>query len=903
MYFLKSCFLASILLLTGSVDAAIGKQMRRNLDESDSHDHDDDEDRIPGTEECGKCKHGCADNDQDVIDSIFGVGATFDDSGECKGACSDLYGSHFCMCGGDLCSKYDDDRIPGTHECGACKTACSKDDTDRLEYIFNAPTNFADSGECKGACSDKFGSHYCMCSDSLCSAYDEDRIEGTHECGACKSACSRSDQERIDYIFGEPSTFESSGPCKGACMDKFGDDHCMCGDSLCTEYDSGEPHSHDHDDEEERIPGTEECGVCKHACADNETDVLMNLFDTATPTGGESGTCKGACQDKYGSHYCMCNDELCSKYEEDRIAGTHECGACKTACSKMDTDRLDYIFGVPTNFEDSGSCKGSCGDKFGNHNCMCGNNLCSKYEEDRIPGTHECGACKTACANSDTERLEYIFGVPLDMESFPSGDCKGACSDLYGSHYCMCSDDLCSKYDDDRIEGTHECGACKTACSRDDQERLDYIFGEGFDLSGGCKSACQDKFGDDHCMCGDNLCTDFEAGESHDHPSSEDERIPGTEECGMCKHACADNDTDTLMILFDTATPTGGESDSCKGACQDKYGSHYCMCSDELCSKYEEDRIPGTHECGACKTACSKDDAERLDYIFGVPTKFEDSGQCKNACQDNFGSHFCMCSDDLCSKYDADRIEGTHECGACKTACSRGDQERIDYIFGEPSTFESSGPCKGACSDKFGDENCMCGNSLCSEFVDGESHSHDDSKSVDSHDHDGNSISDLACGNEDFSVLCSLIEACPMDGLKAPMTVFAPTDAAFADLDAAVNGLANVDIDILCGILEFHIVAGSTELYASDLSAYCTAGDASLLEMANGVASRVKCTKDTPYGIKGGGNDSPANFIDVDIVATDGVIHTIDNVLFYPRVLDNNMGGSGVAPSFRGALP
>jgi hypothetical protein len=35
----------------------------------------------------------------------------------------------------------------------------------------------------------------------------------------------------------------------------------------------------------------------------------------------------------------------------------------------------------------------------------------------------------------------------------------------------------------------------------------------------------------------------------------------------------------------------------------------------------------------------------------------------------------------------------------------------------------------------------MCGNSLCSEFVDGESHSHDDSKSVDSHDHDGNSIS------------------------------------------------------------------------------------------------------------------------------------------------------------------
>merc|ERR1712241_1256342 len=116
----------------------------------------------------------------------------------------------------------------------------------------------------------------------------------------------------------------------------------------------------------------------------------------------------------------------------------------------------------------------------------------------------------------------------------------------------------------------------------------------------------------------------------------------------------------------------------------------------------------------------------------------------------------------------------------------------------------------------------------------------------------------------------------------------APNDEAFTELDNAVDGLDNIEDDILCGILTFHMVSGQ-EIHSSDLS--CESGPSSLIRMANGVTARIKCTKGTPYGIKGGGNDVPANFIDVDMEASDGVVHVIDNVLFYPSIMDNTNSG------------
>jgi len=322
----------------------------------------------------------------------------------------------------------------------------------------------------------------------------------------------------------------------------------------------------------------------------------------------------------------------------------------------------------------------------------------------------------------------------------------------------------------------------------------------------------------------------------------------------------------------------------------------------------------GQTECGICKSKCMETDPEN-------------PGPCKNMCHVNGlcegdgkgkgdSSHDQSSddhsSDDHSAGDDHDRVPGTEECGICKHACADNDEDILNSIFGD-NDFSSSGACKGACQDLYGASSCMCGPNLCSESDDEDdsqdhsSHDHAGGETEEaetpssddhsSHDHAGSeatlSTAETACSNEQFTTLCSLIEACEVDFEGADtFTVFAPTDDAFAELDAAVGGLDTVDEDILCGILSFHVVAGQ-ELHSDDLN--CS----DKIEMSNGINARIKCTKGIPYGIKGGGNDEAANFVDVDIMTTDGVIHTIDNVLFYPMVMGGSTTGD-VTPSLRG---
>jgi len=399
-----------------------------------------------------------------------------------------------------------------------------------------------------------------------------------------------------------------------------------------------------------------------------------------------------------------------------------------------------------------------------------------------------------------------------------------------------------------------------------------------------------DTFGYTNCMCGNDRCTESSGSHSHDwdeeessHDSDPDHvSLPGTEECGVCKHACHDNETEDA--------PSG----PCKGNCMDTFGYTNCMCGNDRCTESSgshshdgdaasassdtEDAptpetrrrlqhgLPGTEECGECKHACADADSESTP-----------SGPCKGNCMDTFGYTNCMCGDDLCTEssgshshdgdvsssssddshthgHDPTELAGTHyedtrPCGACKSSCSTDTPEFIET--------EDAG-CKSQCHTAY-DPFCTCGGQVCGDGF---------------------------------------------EGAEGPYTVFLPTDEAFADLDAAVGGLANVEPEVLCGILEFHVVAEKA-LSSSDLS--CETGDDSLIEMANGLNTRVKCSKDVPYGIKGGGNDTPANFVDVDIQASDGYVHVIDNVLFYPAVLDSpfgqTSGGENVVPSFRGYNP
>jgi len=290
------------------------------------------------------------------------------------------------------------------------------------------------------------------------------------------------------------------------------------------------------------------------------------------------------------------------------------------------------------------------------------------------------------------------------------------------------------------------------------------------------------------------------------------------------------------------------DADNNVGACYDMT-IHKCSCDPGSCTaescNAKQDHI-WTDTCpDHCDPSECTEDGDDSDIASRVRVRRRILQESSSSSSDDSHTH----------GHDATELAGTHyedtrPCADCKGSCETGTPEFVE-------TDDGVG-CKSQCHTAY-DPFCTCGGQVCGDGF---------------------------------------------EGAEGPYTVFLPTDAAFAELDSAVGGLANVDPEVLCGILEFHVVAEKA-LSSSELS--CGTGDATLIEMANGVNTRVKCTKDVPYGIKGGGNDKPANFVDVDIQASDGYVHVIDNVLFYPAVLESpfgqTMGGENIVPSFRGTIP
>jgi uncharacterized surface protein with fasciclin (FAS1) repeats len=103
-----------------------------------------------------------------------------------------------------------------------------------------------------------------------------------------------------------------------------------------------------------------------------------------------------------------------------------------------------------------------------------------------------------------------------------------------------------------------------------------------------------------------------------------------------------------------------------------------------------------------------------------------------------------------------------------------------------------------------------------------------------------------------------------------PFTVFAPTNQAFINAGfpdmAAIN---NADPNTLASILTYHVIAG--RIFSSDLT------DGTAPATVNGETVSVSLTNGAQ--VKGNGNSSASNIIATDIVATNGVVHVIDQVL------------------------
>ncbi|MCH4886718.1 LPXTG cell wall anchor domain-containing protein [Acidaminobacter sp. JC074] len=155
-------------------------------------------------------------------------------------------------------------------------------------------------------------------------------------------------------------------------------------------------------------------------------------------------------------------------------------------------------------------------------------------------------------------------------------------------------------------------------------------------------------------------------------------------------------------------------------------------------------------------------------------------------------------------------------------------------------------------------------------------------------------IVDIALGNDDFSMLVSLLQEADLVEVlqgEGPYTVFAPTNEAFMDLLDTLNItpaelMAQPD---LSKVLLYHVVSG--KVMSTDLT------DGLMAPTVNG--------NDIKFDLSNGVMVNQGNVISADIEATNGVVHVVDSVLIPSdfMLLSVNMGESLPKTSDIGLTP
>lgn len=143
------------------------------------------------------------------------------------------------------------------------------------------------------------------------------------------------------------------------------------------------------------------------------------------------------------------------------------------------------------------------------------------------------------------------------------------------------------------------------------------------------------------------------------------------------------------------------------------------------------------------------------------------------------------------------------------------------------------------------------------------------------------SIVDVAAGNENFSTLVSLVQSAGLDTVLADtsteFTVFAPTNDAFAAVDPATLTALGNDAEALADVLTYHVLAGQTVL--QDAAVSIAQSDDKLVETANG--------SDVALSLSGSNLYVNTSLVSqADIMADNGVIHAVDQVILPPTPTD-----------------
>ncbi len=142
-------------------------------------------------------------------------------------------------------------------------------------------------------------------------------------------------------------------------------------------------------------------------------------------------------------------------------------------------------------------------------------------------------------------------------------------------------------------------------------------------------------------------------------------------------------------------------------------------------------------------------------------------------------------------------------------------------------------------------------------------------------------IVETAIASGQFPTLVAAIEAAGLGEALAgegPFTVFAPSEEAFAALPAGELDALLADPEALASVLNYHVIAGAVK--AADI--------------VNGMNAATLEGKPLTFALNGGLTVNGAHIVTSDVLASNGVIHVIDQVLLPPAV-DEQAAGAEIA--------
>ena len=151
----------------------------------------------------------------------------------------------------------------------------------------------------------------------------------------------------------------------------------------------------------------------------------------------------------------------------------------------------------------------------------------------------------------------------------------------------------------------------------------------------------------------------------------------------------------------------------------------------------------------------------------------------------------------------------------------------------------------------------------------------------------GGTVVDVAASNKNFSTLVSLVKAAGLAGAlanqNAQLTVFAPTNAAFKNLEAAVPGVTKALTDpmnkgLLVQVLKYHVL-GSKVMAADAVAAAKKNAKVPTLLGKNANGQIALSLKGGKVALSDSAGLNTAIVTKTNLAASNGVVHVLNKVI------------------------